>query len=123
VPAIVTVFDAATQQGVVRGVVSHLAYGGRTYQLLGYTPQSRFGAYDQLFDQVIGSFGPVTDRAILDVRPARVAIVRISEPMTLREFSRRYNSSIPMAELALINQAGGPETTFEAGTLLKRVVS
>jgi predicted Zn-dependent protease len=123
VPAIVTVFDAATQQGVVRGVVSHLAYGGRTYQLLGYTPQSRFGAYDQLFEWVIASFGPVTDRGILDVRPARVAIVRISEPMTLREFSRRYNSSISMAELALINQAAGPETTFEAGTLLKRVVS
>lgn len=123
VPTIVTVFDAATQQGVVRGVVSHFAYDGRTYQLLAYTPQSRFGAYDRLFEGVIGSFGPVTDPAILDVRPARVDIVRISERMTLSEFSRRYNSSIPLAELAVINQAAGPETTFEAGTLLKRVMS
>jgi predicted Zn-dependent protease len=123
VPTIVTIFDAATQQGVVRGVVSHFAYGGRTYQLLGYTPQTRFASYDQLFERVIGSFRPVTDRAILDVRPPRVDIVRINETMTLREFSRRYNSSIPMAELALINQAAGPEVTFNAGTLLKRVVS
>jgi predicted Zn-dependent protease len=119
----VTVFDAATGQGVVRGVVSHFAYGGRTYQLLGYTTQSRFDAYDQLFERVIGSFRAVTDRAILDVRPPRVDIVRINETMTLREFSRRYNSSIPMAELALINQAAGPETRFDAGALLKRVVS
>jgi predicted Zn-dependent protease len=123
VPALVTVFDAATGQGVVRGVVSHFAYGGRTYQLLGYTTQSRFDAYDQLFERVIGSFRAVTDRAILDVRPPRVDIVRINETMTLREFSRRYNSSIPMAELALINQAAGPETRFDAGALLKRVVS
>jgi predicted Zn-dependent protease len=123
VPTIVTVFDAATEQGVVRGVVSHFAYGGRTYQLLGYTPQSRFAAYDQQFERVIGSFRPVTDRAILDVRPPRVDIVRLNERMTLREFNQRYNSSISMAELALINQAAGPETTFDAGTLLKRVVS
>ena len=60
VPTIVTIFDAATQQGVVRGVVSHFAYGGRTYQLLGYTPQSRFAAYDQQFERVIGSFRPVS---------------------------------------------------------------
>jgi predicted Zn-dependent protease len=123
VPAIVTVFDAATEQGVVRGIVSHFAYDGRTYQLLGYTPQSRFGGYGQLFERVVGSFRAVTDRAILDVRPPRVDIVRINETMTLREFSRRYNSTISMAELALINQAEGPETTFDAGTLLKRVVS
>ncbi len=68
-------------------------------------------------------FRPVTDRAILDVRPPRVDIVRISERMTLSEFSRRYNSPIPLAQLAVINQAAGPETTFEAGTLLKRVVA
>ena len=123
ISAIVTVFDAATEQGVIRGVVSHFGYGGRTYQLLGYTSQPRFGTYHRLFERVIGSFRPVTDRAILDVRPPRVEIVRIDETMTLRDFSRRYNSSISMAELALINQAEGPETRFDAGTLLKRVVS
>jgi predicted Zn-dependent protease len=123
VPSIVTMFDAATDQGVVRGVVSHFSYGGRTYQLLGYTPQSRFGAYDQLFEGVIGSFRPVTDRAILNVQPSRVDIVRIGTRMTLSEFSRRYDSEIPLAELAIINQAAGPETSFEAGSLLKRVVS
>lgn len=123
VPAIVTVFDAATEQGIIRGVVSHFGYRGRTYQLLGYTSQSRFGGYDPLFERVIGSFGPVTDSSILTVRPPRVDIVRINERMTLSEFNRRYNSTISMAELALINQAAGPETTFDAGTLLKRVVS
>ncbi len=123
VPAIVTVFDAATEQGVVRGIVSHLAYGGRTYQLLGYSPQRRFGAYDRLFERVIGSFAPLTNSAILNVRPQRVDIVRLNARMTLAEFSRRYDSEIPIAELAVINQAAGPDATFEAGTLLKRVIS
>jgi len=50
-------------------------------------------------------------------------IVRLNARMTLAEFSRRYDSEIPMAELAVINQAAGPDATFEAGTLLKRVIS
>ena len=123
IPALITVFDAATQQGIVRGMVAHLAYGGRTYQLLGYTPQGRFNAYGRLFERVIGSFSPVRDRSILDVQPSRVDIIRLPQRMTLAEFSRRYNSTIPIAELALINQAATPDTAFEAGTLLKRVVS
>ena len=123
VPAIVTTFDAATQQGVVRGVVSHFGYGGQTYQLLGYTARSRFGTYGRLLEGVIASFGPVTDRAILDVKSPRVDIVRITERMTLSEFSRRYTSTIPLAELAVINQAAHPDTAFEAGTLLKRIVA
>ena len=123
VPAVITVFDAATEQGVVRGLVAHLAYGGRTYQLLGYTPQPRFGAYNQLFERVIASFGPVTDRSILNVQPNRVAIVRLPTRMTLAAFNQRFRSAIPIGELAIINQASGPDESFAAGSLLKRVVS
>lgn len=121
-PAVVTVFDAATPQDVVRGVVAHIQYGGRTYQLLGYTPQQRFDAYGRLFDNVIGSFGEVTDPAILRVQPNRIDVVEVPTRMTLQEFARRYESTVPIAELALINglQEDG---MIERGTLLKRVVS
>lgn len=123
IPGVVTLFDAATQQGVVRGIVAHLAHDGRTYQLLGYTSQNEFGRYQRAFERVIGSFGPVTDPAVLDVQPKRIDVVRIPEAMTLAEFNRRYASTVPLPELALINQADGPDTRFAAGTLLKRVVS
>lgn len=122
-PAVVTVFDAATQQGVVRGVVAHLSYGGLTYQLLGYTPRPRFGSYGSTFEQVIGSFGPVNDPAILGVQPNRVDIVRLPEAMTVEAFSRRYDSVAPLPELATINQVAGPEAVLPAGALVKRVIS
>jgi predicted Zn-dependent protease len=121
-PAVVSVFDAATAQDVVRGVVAHIEYGGRTYQLLGYAPQPRFNAYGRLFEGVIGSFGAVTDPSVLNVQPNRIDIVQVTAPMTLEEFARRYQSAVPVAEVARINQVE-PTATLEPGTLVKRVVS
>jgi predicted Zn-dependent protease len=120
-PAVVTLFDAATQQGIVRGVVAHIAHGGRIYQLVGYTPQPRFAGYERVFARILGSFATLTDPAILGVQPNRIQVVRLPEAMTLEAFSRRYESAIPLTELALINHAAGPETRFPAGSLLKRV--
>jgi predicted Zn-dependent protease len=120
-PAVVTLFDAATQQGIVRGVVAHIAHGGRTYQLVGYTVQERFAGYERTFARILGSFATLTDPAILAVQPNRIQVVRLPEPMTLEAFNRRYESAIPIAELALINHAAGPQTQFPAGSFLKRV--
>jgi predicted Zn-dependent protease len=122
-PAVVTVFDAATPQDVVRGVVAHVTHRGRTYQLLGYTPQPRFAAYDGAFEYVIGSFDDVTDPAVLNVQPDRLDVVEVPQRMTLQQFAQRYRSSVPVAELARINQLESPSATVEAGTLLKRVTS
>jgi predicted Zn-dependent protease len=122
-PAVITVFDAATPQDVVRGVVAHIQHGGRTYQLLGYTPQARFDAYDRVFEHVIGSFGTVNDPAVLQVQPNRLDVVQLPERMTLDEFARRYRSSVPIAELARINQLEASTAVLDAGTLVKRVTS
>lgn len=121
-PAVVTVFDAATPQDVVRGVVAHIQYDGRTYQLLGYTPQQQFEAYSRVFENVIGSFDEVTDPEVLRVQPNRIDVVEVSSRMTLEEFAKRYSSSIPVAELARINQME-ENGVVERGTLMKRVVS
>jgi predicted Zn-dependent protease len=122
-PAVTTVFDALTDQGPVRGLVAHVSLDGRTYQLLGYTSQPQFAGYQPLFERVVSSFRPVTDPDVLRVQPQRIDIVRLSEPMTVGEFSRRYRSSIPLDELALINQAANATAVLPAGTLAKRVVS
>ena len=121
-PAVVVPFQAQAQQGVVAGMAAFIEYGGTVYQVLAYTPAQLYGQYQGLFQQVIGSFGPVSDPAVLNVRPNRVSIVRLPQAMTLAEFNRRYPSAIPIDELAIINQVAGGSSTLPAGALAKRIV-
>ena len=121
-PAVVVYFQAQTQQGVVGGTVAFIEYGGAVYQLLGYTPAQLFGSYQGLFQQVIGSFGPETSPEVLNARPNRVSIVRVPQAMTLAEFNRRYPSTIPIEELAIVNQVQGPQAPLAAGAMVKRII-
>lgn len=122
IPAVTGYFQAQTQQGVLTGFAAFLEYGGSAYQILTYTPAQQFSGYDRLFRQVVGSFAQVTDPQVLNVRPARVDVVRTDRAMTLAEFNRRFPSTIPLAELALINQVESESATFPAGSLVKRVM-
>jgi len=121
-PAVVVYFQAQTQQGIVGGMVGFIEHGGNVYQLLAYSPAQLFQQYEGLFRGVIGSFGPESSAAVLNVRPNRVSIVRVPQAMTLAEFQRRYPSSIPIEELAIINQVQGPTATLPAGAMVKRIV-
>ncbi|HEX6644537.1 MAG TPA: M48 family metalloprotease [Gemmatimonadales bacterium] len=120
-PAVSGYFQAQTEQGTLRGIAVFTQYGGNTYQFLGYTPAQAFGQYDGVFRQAIGSFREVTDPAVLNVQPARVELVRVPNDMTIEEFNRRYPSSVPVAQVAIINgvDAGG---RLRAGMQAKRVV-
>ena len=119
-PAASGYFQAQTESGTLAGLVSYISYGGNTYQLLTYTAATQLDAYNATFQQVIGSFAPLTDPAILNVKPKKVEIVKLPSRMTLAEFYSRYPSSIPVEEVAIIN---GVETgtTLAAGTEVKRV--
>ena len=119
-PAVSGYFQAQTQQGTLRGIATWIQYGNATYQFLGYTPAARYSAYDATLRQVIGSFSRVTDPAVLNVQPAKVSLVRVPSNMSVTEFNRRYPSSIPVEQVAIINgvDAGG---TLRAGTMAKRV--
>jgi predicted Zn-dependent protease len=121
VPAVSSTFQAQTEQGVIQGVAAFFTYNGATYQVIGYAPQQRASAYSQIFRQSLGSFAPVTDQRVLGVQPNKVAVVTLPQAMTLNEFAQRYPSSIPIAELAIINQVESPTTPIPAGTLLKQV--
>jgi predicted Zn-dependent protease len=123
IPTVASYFQAQTEQGVIQGLVGFFSYGQATYQVLAYSPAGRFGAYDALFRQVIGSFAPVSDARILGVQPRRIDIVRLAQPMSLAEFNQRYPSVIAIEELALINQVQSASATLPAGTTVKRVVA
>ena len=121
VPAVASTFQAQTEQGVIQGVAAFFTYNSATYQVLGYAPAQRSAAYAEVFRQSLGSFGPVTDQRILNVQPNKVSVVRLAQAMTLTEFAQRHPSSIPVTELAILNQIESPSAQIPAGTLLKQV--
>ena len=122
VPAAGSYFQAQTQQGVLEGLVAYFTHAGRTYELLSYAPAGRYAAYDGAVRQMIGSFRPLTDPALLNVRAPRVDVVRLDRAQSLAAFNARSPSTIPIDELALINGVTDPSATLPAGTTVKRVV-
>jgi predicted Zn-dependent protease len=122
-PAVVSYFQAQTQQGNIQGVVEFIEHAGQTYQLLGYAPAQSFSARGSLIQQTLASFRRLTDPQALAVQPNRIEIVRIPQSMSLTEFNRRYPSVIPIEELTVINQLDSPATPIPSGTMVKRVVA
>ncbi len=113
-------FTAQTQDGVLAGNIAFVSHGGRTFRLLAYTPQQAYGSYRGAFAQSLGSFRRLTDPAALAVQPVRVHLVRLPQSMTISQFHQTYPSTIPVAQVALINGVEA-NTTLPAGSLVKRV--
>ena len=123
VPAVASYFQAATEQGTIQGLVSFFGYNGQTYQVLAYAPSQRFGAYDAAFRQVLGSFAPLTDPAVLNVQPNVVRVVRLDRAETLGAFAQRTGAAVPVTELAILNQVEGAGSQLRAGSFAKTVVA
>lgn len=121
-PAVVSFFQAQTQQGELRGLVGFIEHGGQTFQVLGYSPAAGFSANDPEFQRALGSFRRLTDPQALAAQPNRIDIVRVPQTMSLTEFNRRYPSVIPIEELAAINQVESASSTLPAGSMAKRVI-
>ena len=121
-PAIVSYFQAQTQQGVLTGMAAFIEHGGRTYQVLAYAPAQAFSRHEASFRRVIGSFADMNDPAVLNIRPNRVDVVRTTRQMTLADFNRQYPSVIPLPELAILNQVEDGASLLPAGSW-KRVVN
>jgi predicted Zn-dependent protease len=108
------------QNEAVRGIVTFIEYGGATWGILSYTVADRFNAYAPAFSRSRGSFERLTDPAALAAQPLRIRIVQVPRAMSLQQFNAEHPSSIPLAELALIN--GLDETAqLRAGQSIKRV--
>jgi predicted Zn-dependent protease len=121
-PAASGYFEAQTEQGAVRGLVTFLSYNGNTYGILGYTPAAKLTQYDQVFRQSIGSFSTLRNQAALSVQPAKVQVMKLQREMTLEQFNQQYPSTVPIAELAIINELESPSTAIPQGRTVKRVI-
>jgi predicted Zn-dependent protease len=119
-PAVSGYFQAQNEQGVIQGLVAFVTYGNATYQILGYTGQNGLQQYDGAFRQTIGSFKELTDRAKLDVQPAKIELVKVPREMSVQEFNRQYPSTVSPDMLAIINEVEA-NGTFPMGRVVKRV--
>ncbi|RPJ70403.1 MAG: peptidase M48, partial [Acidobacteria bacterium] len=94
-PAASLLFQAQADQAIVQGMAAWVEYGERVFQILGYTTQERWSAYEPAITRSIASFARETDRAVLDVQPARVRVVQVDRPATLDTLMREYPSTVP----------------------------
>jgi predicted Zn-dependent protease len=116
-------FQAQTEQGTLGGIAAFISMDNRTYRILAYTPAEKLSGYANTFRRSINSFGPLTDRAALARQPDRLEIVRLPRQMSIAQFNQSYPSTIPLDELALINQLPSTDSQMPARYPAKRVVN
>jgi len=114
-------FQAQEEQTVIQGLAAFVEYGGRVFQILGYTPQQRWSGYERAITQSIQSFARETDPAVLSVQPQRVSLVQVNRASTLDSLVRQYPSTVSPQVVGLINNLQG-NGTLPAGDMFKRVV-
>jgi predicted Zn-dependent protease len=121
IPAVMATFDAQAQQGTLNGIVASLSYRNATYVLLGLVVPQVASQRGPELEAAIRSFRALADAAVLNVQPATVEIVTLSESLTGAQFAQRFPSSIPAEQVYIINGIEAT-TTLPRGTLVKRVV-
>lgn len=123
-PALFAEFRAQTQQQqVVQGLAGFIDHGGRIYKIIGYSPVQSYTRYDRAFQQVLASFAPLTDPAVLNLQPDLLRIERAPETLSLNEFNRRFPSAVELDLLVILNQMPTASTPLPAGTRVKRIVA
>lgn len=121
--AIIGNFEAQTEQGKLGGIAAFITLADSTYRILAYTAAKKLSGYERDFTRTIDSFALLTDRDALARQPDRLQIVELTKSMTLTQFNRSYPSTIPLEELALINQLTNTEIRMPEGYFVKQVVN
>ncbi len=119
--SVVGTFSATTDNGALAGSATFIEYDGKVFQILGYSAQQAWSGYQTAVTGAAHSFSRLTDDQALNVKPMKVKIVTLPEAMTLEQFDKRYPSEVPLATVALANQAE-PSTKLKKGDKLKQIV-
>jgi predicted Zn-dependent protease len=114
-------FEAGADTERYRGRALFVEHGERTFRLLGFSSATKWSEQRAAIEGALESFRPLTDRAALGVRAARLELVEVPRPMSLEEFQRRYPSNTDLTTLAILNHLEEGEG-LAGGQLAKRVV-
>ena len=120
-PAASAEFRVRGENATFRGHVVFVRWQDRTFRVLGYSTEASWSARQSAISQAVRSFRPVTDRAILDVQPRTIELVRTQNDMTLEGFQQRHPSTVDLATVGVINGLRSGDV-IPGGTLMKRVV-
>jgi predicted Zn-dependent protease len=120
-PAAVATFDAQTESGVLKGQVGAVQHQGQTMIVYGIMTSAAATARSSEIDAAIRSFRVLTDPAALNVQPATVQLITLTEAMTGQTFAQRFPSSVPAETVYIINEMDAT-TNLPRGAVVKRVV-
>ncbi len=118
--AIATFSAQSSSNGTLTGEIAAIQYGNTTYVLQGLMVAQGAGHAGEI-DAAIRSFRPLNDQASLNVQPAVIQLVTLSEAMSGQTFVQRYPSSISANTVYIINEIEA-STSLPKGMVLKRVV-
>jgi predicted Zn-dependent protease len=118
-------FAVETSKGPGRGLVAYLRHDDDVYEVLGFAIESRWETDGGALERSVASFDRLNDPAALSVEPARLRIVEPPSAMTLARFADRYDATVPVETLSLINNvedsssllAGYPYKIVQGGRL------
>jgi predicted Zn-dependent protease len=114
-------FTASADGTPIRGLATFVKHGDHVFGLLGYAPQSKFGARLTALRGALASFARETDPAVLGAQPWRIDVVSPERRMSQAAFARAYPGPASADELALLNQLDAGEF-YPAGAPAKRIV-
>lgn len=114
-------FTASADGTPIRGLATFVKHGDHVFGLLGYAPQSKFGARLTALRGALASFARETDPAVLGAQPWRIEVVSPERRMSQTAFAHAYPGPASADELALLNQLDAGEF-YPAGAPAKRIV-
>jgi len=120
--AALAIFDAASgSSGTLRGQAAAIQYAGVTYLIIGLMAANAPAQRMNEIDAAIRSFRALTDASLINVQPATIQLVTLTQAMTGASFVQKYPSAISENAVYIMNEIDAT-TSLARGTVMKRVV-
>jgi len=92
------------QSGPLQVLSYFIEKDGTVFVFHGFTAQGSFTQYQDAFENSMSGFAALTDRQKLNIKPDRIRIRKINQPMTLEQALRNFKTSDDqLKELSLMN--------------------
>ena len=116
-----TSFAAVAEGDTLRGAATWVQHNNAVFQLLGYTPATKWSTHQAAITTALRSFAVLTDRTLLNVQPQRVDVITVDRRGSISELLARRPSPLTADQLALLNQVRVGEP-LAVGRVIKWVV-
>jgi predicted Zn-dependent protease len=103
-PAYLGLYEGQIENaGIVRVQAAYISYERQMYLLAGVVSRSRHLQYQQLFDDTLRSFAPISTQDAARIKPNRLAFTTVRSGDTWQGVADRTGGLIPATELAVLN--------------------